>query len=126
MLDSLAESDRSVLKAELHRKMLSACAGKLTYGPTSRDDVFVMARRDNVLELRLSSYAEYPLDDPLNGDPQLRHTRLYFSEPEPCPDQLLALSLRSKCPGPLGVEEQNGHVDEAYSRLSLYEIWLLS
>lgn len=100
---------------DIHTKMKRAERGECTFGPTQQDDVDQMACAPIVLELRLVDYFGVDPDDP-DGEPHRRHTRLYFTEPADEPDQLLLLGLMSKCPGPVGLGEQNVHACRARDR----------
>lgn len=120
----LAESDDRLLRRELLSRMRRAQEGRLSYGEGSGADVCQMQRHRCILEVRLRSHVSYDNNDPLDGDPVPRLVRLYFNEPASVPDVLLHISLRGKCPGPIGVQEQNSHVDEAYGRLFHFEAYL--
>lgn len=117
----LADSDKALLVQEVILKMNKATEGKLLFGSGSHSDVDSMGRRPNVLELRLDDYNGYE-EGKIIGVPTRRHVRMYFSEPECMAGKLIALSLKSKCPGPLGLQEQNDHIDEADRRLCAFEV----
>lgn len=76
-------------------------------GSHVRRDVGVMAIAPSILELRL----DY---SPSFHDGR-RLVRLYFTEPTST-EILLALMFAAKYPGPIGLEEQNGHAQEAARR----------
>ena len=124
MLAPMAESERALFKQELKAKLTQGGQGRLSYGSASHHDVCCMGRHPDVLEIRMQDYTGFPEDDP-DGDPEPRHTRLYFTEPAPAPLLLLTLAIKSKCPGPLGLDEQDRHVAEAQARLDRFGLWLL-
>lgn len=106
LLGAMAEADRELMRQELYGLMKRAQAGDLTYGRS--EDVDKMVCVDVVLELRL---------DTDTGDRDgNRHVRLYFTEPEHVDGLMLALKLGAKMPGPMGLDEQNGHAREAERR----------
>jgi hypothetical protein len=112
---SMPESARANWLQDIHTRMKRAERGQCTFGPTSSHDVDQMACAPIVLELRMSDYFGRNPEDP-DGDPHERHTRLYFTEPEHSSGQLLLLGVMSKCPGPVGLEEQNKAAVQAKNR----------
>lgn len=112
---AMPESARVSWAEDIRTKMKRAERGECTFGPTRQDDVDQMACAPIVLELRVDDYFGVDPDDP-DGEPHQRHTRLYFTEPADEPEQLLLLSLISKCPGPVGLDEQNEHAYRARDR----------
>lgn len=114
--EDLSPSDFEVLRAEIRRKMARARSGTLTYGETRRDgDVCHMDSTEAVLEIRFDYWL--PLCSERSGDDRdedgKRTVRLYFAEPEAVEGALVALSLRTKHPYPMGKREQNQHAREA-------------
>lgn len=114
-LAHMADSDGRLLRAELFSKMKRAERGKLRFGADARtDDVDLLYRgHREILELRLHDVTA--IDE--SGALVDRHTRLYFTERAAVTDELLSLALFTKSPGPVGLAEQNGHIDEASARL---------
>lgn len=106
----LARADAAAWKAEVAFFMEEATLGHWAFGHDRT--VAFMARSRDVLELRLNDWS--------GGLPGKRHVRLYFTEPAGHPGLLLALKLAWKVPGPIGVEQQNEHIDEAQRR---YDEW---
>lgn len=105
LLGPLAESEKAVLVEDIRQKMKRATIGKLTYGRGRAFDVDRIESTHCVLEIRVIDHA-----CPTGGVELVqRHTRVYFTEPAELPRCLLFLSLKSKCPGPEGVAEQNTH-----------------
>lgn len=90
---------RAVYMDYVQEYMDLAQAGGLAW-----DLVTQMQIAQDVLEIRLPDWY-------FSGGKM--HVRLYFSEPRELPGHLVALRLRTKRPGPLGVEEQDGHAVEA-------------
>lgn len=80
-------------------------------GTLPGDMVAQMACAPDVLEVRVGDWW-FP------GGRML--TRLYFSEPWAMPGMLVALRLRTKRPGPLGLVEQDQHAREASALLLEY------
>jgi hypothetical protein len=106
--NALAPADGQLIRQELLVKMRRAQDGVLDYGPAAvGGDVELMGIAPTVLELRLSSR---------RGEDGVLHIRMYFTEPEERDSVLLALKLAWKRPGPLGLEEQNGHARNAARR----------
>jgi hypothetical protein len=104
----LAPADRQLIRQELGMKWQRAKDGVLTYGAASDGgDVELMSVAPTVLELRMISRP---------GEHGALLIRLYFTEPEERDSILLALKLAWKRPGPLGLEEQNGHARVAARR----------
>ncbi len=113
--NSMPESARASWVQDIHTRMKRAERGGCTFGPTSQHDVDQMACAPIVLELRVVDYFGCDPDD-LDGEPHQRHTRVYFTEPDHLCDQLHLLGITSKCPGPIGLEEQNRHAIDASNR----------
>lgn len=109
LLAHCSEINQRLLRRELLELMRSAEQGQLTFGTAAEGAVGQMEVAPMILELRLTSR---PGDE---GVDQI--VRLYFSEPEELRRCLLAVKLAAKRPGPLGLEEQNGHALEAAARL---------
>jgi hypothetical protein len=107
---TLAPSNFELLRQELHFKMRKAEAGRLNYGHDL--NVELLACAPTVLELRLSARPGE------HGRTCL--IRLYFTEPDVHSEMLLALKLAWKQPGPMGLEEQNGHARNAAWRADRY------
>lgn len=80
----------------------------MKYDDGDGGDVMQMSVAPNVLEMRLV--------DRHDDDGERHHVRLYFTEPDHVPEQLLALKVAWKHPGRIGLEEQNGHAREASKR----------
>lgn len=111
LFQCLAPSDAALLKQEMRHKLKDAEAGSLIYSDDARDgDVCVMECAKMILELRFDDYGHY---DAVDECYKTRKIRLYFSEPAMVEGVLVMLALRSKMPGPLGLEEQNHHAKEA-------------
>lgn len=104
----VSDVERNALFAELHDRMERAEQGLLQLDSGSGGDVMQMAVAPIVLEIRLP--------DRHDGDGQRRHVRLYFTEADHVPVELLALKLAWKHPGAIGLEEQNEHALEAKMR----------
>lgn len=118
-LDSLHPSDRSLLRAEIKSKLERGQVGRLVYGEDSSADVCLIDSARFVLELRLTNHSGFIDDDP-EGEVQARHTRLYFTEPEEHDGLLLLLFLTSKCPGKIGLAEQDQHAAIAAYRADVH------
>lgn len=106
LLGPLEESEREVLRADIHQKMMKAQLGTCVFGRGRSFDVDTIDSTRSVLELRLVDHAR-PTQDGDSDDLAERHTRIYFTEPDHLPRCLLFLSLRSKCPGSEGLAEQD-------------------
>lgn len=113
--EAMPESARASWLEDIYRKMKRAERGECTFGSTADYDVDQMACAPIVLELRVLDYFGCDPDDP-DGNPHERHTRVYFTEPDHLPRQLLLLGILSKCPGPVGLREQNMHAIRARDR----------
>ena len=115
----MGDSDARLFKRELHSRMIRATKGLLAYGPNPKqDDVYELKRsRQNLLELRYNDVTT--VDD--SGRMATRLSRLYFTERESHAEELLAIAFFTKAPGPIGVEEQNSHIDSALGRLLSHE-----
>lgn len=101
---------RDDLLADIDAAMKRAERGELQFDYGQGDarvakDVGRCWRADDVLEIRIALSHDYSGRDLL--------LRLYFSEPDDEEDMLLSLNLQYKAPGPLGLEEQNDHIDYA-------------
>ena len=112
LLAGLPESAVANIKADIRQKMLRAERGECTFGRGRHYDVDEIESTRLVLELRIVDHNALDPDDP-EGDMVQRHTRIYFTEPEHVPDLLLLMSVRSKCPGPEGLQEQTDHAGDA-------------
>ncbi|HJF15467.1 MAG TPA: hypothetical protein K8V32_11825 [Enteractinococcus helveticum] len=112
---TMGDSDVRLFKRELHAKMKRAEQGLLQYGKNAKtDDVYELIRsRRELLELRHDDVTT--VDD--SGNMVSRLSRLYFTERKSHDGELLAVAFYTKAPGPLGVEEQNTHIDSARGRL---------
>jgi hypothetical protein len=98
-----------MLRQELKDKMRRAMDGQLKYGPRRiGGDVEHMLVTRDVLELRLNAYP---------GDDGTHVVRLYFSEPEELPSEMVTLYLTWKIPGPTVKEEQDAQAVMASKRL---------
>lgn len=113
ILDHLPETSQANLREDIHRKMRRASEGKLRFG--KNEDVDQMVSAPTVLEIRIIDHFSWAEDDP-DQEPLKRHTRIYFTEPEPIDRCLLELFVASKCPGPEGLDEQNQDVQVAARR----------
>lgn len=115
----MGDSDVRIFKRELLHKMKQAEKGLLTYGANAKThDVYELERsRQELLELRHSDVTT--VDD--SGAIVERLSRLYFTERVGYDGELLAIAFFTKAPGPIGIEEQNGHIDEARGRLLSHE-----
>lgn len=116
---TMGDSDTRIFKRELLQKMKQGEKGLLTYGANAKtDDVYELERsRQELLELRHSDVTT--VDD--SGAVVERLSRLYFTERVDSPGELLAIAFFTKTPGPIGLEEQNGHIDVALGRLLSHE-----
>lgn len=94
-----SDEARALFIEELATTMGLAESGKLPW-----DLVGQMSVAPDVLEIRLPDWW-------YSGGKM--HTRLYFSEPHAVPGNLVALRLRFKRPGPIGLEQQDRHITEA-------------
>jgi len=90
--------------------MRLAETGQLTYGKTA--DVYRCQEAELVLELRFSKRVQYP-----NGT---RAVRLYFSELDCKPGQLLAAHMAAKPATKAGLKVQNVHMGEAQLRIEAH------
>ena len=117
---SMAESDLKVYKRELLNRMKRAERGELIYGPDARHhDVFDLSRsRNQLLELRHNDVTT--VDD--SGEMAERHARLYFAERAQVCGELLSVAFFTKAPGPIGLDEQDEHIDRAMARLMRHEM----
>ncbi|WP_271985306.1 hypothetical protein [Pseudoclavibacter terrae] len=115
---TLAESERAVLRAEIKDKLATGSKGELTFGKGRQYDVDLIESARFVLEIKLANHtfleeqndAENSADDP---EPVERQTRIYYTEPEKEANLLLLLSIESKLPGKIGLEEQDRHAGAA-------------
>lgn len=116
---NMAESDLHLFRRELLNKMRKAEQGRLRFGPMARnDDVYELERsRNELLELRHTDVTT--VDD--SGSTVIRLSRLYFTERASRPAELLAIAFFTKAPGPIGLEEQDSHIDAALGRLLSHE-----
>lgn len=115
----MGESDSVLYRQELAHRMRRAQRGDLLYGPDARrHDVCEMeSSRKEILELRhddVTTVGE-------SGEFVTRHGRLYFTERATRVGELLSVAFFTKAPGPLGLEEQDGHVKVALGRLLNHE-----
>lgn len=94
-----SEESRSMYIDHIYEHMQLATEGQLP-----SEAVTQLQIAPDVLEVRLPDW---------QFSAGRMHVRLYFSEPRDLPGHLVALRLRSKRPGPIGVEEQDGHILEA-------------
>lgn len=90
--------------------MRLAATGQLTYGKTA--DVYRSQKAKLVLELRFGSRVQYP-----DGT---RAVRLYFSELDCNPGQLLAAHMAAKPATKAGLDLQDVHMGEAQLRVESY------
>lgn len=112
---TLADSERALLRAEIGDKLKTGRSGELTFGKGSAFDVDLIESARFVLEIKLSNHTFYDEQDESDEDPEPieRHTRIYYTEPEKEAGLLLLLSIESKLPGRIGLEEQNRHAGAA-------------
>lgn len=115
----MGDSDMRLFKRELFYKMKQAEDGLLTYGANAQiHDVYELERsRQELLELRHRDVTT--VDD--SGAVVERLSRLYFTERVEYVGELLGIAFFTKAPGPIGLEEQNGHIDKALGRLLSHE-----
>lgn len=115
-LEGLPPVPRRFFIAEMHLLMQRAERGDLVLDrPTTKGGDVVQCGLHlgvtRVLEARMHKQV---------GEEGEQLTRLYYSEPEHEHRQLLWLSLQWKRPGPLGLDEQDGHIREAERRLGVH------
>ncbi len=99
--------DAKMLRREIKTSMNLASEGNLTYGKDS--DVYASSTADLILEMRFDKRVQYP-----DG---VRAVRLYFSEPDCNPDQLLAAHMAAKPATAAGLALQNDQMAEAQLRV---------
>lgn len=102
---------RAFFTAELRNLRARATTGELYLqrGEDGAGEVVQSWSRPRVLELRFTKQI---------GDEGEQLTRVYFAEPAHEPGLLLHLSMAWKRPGPMGLEEQDGHMRQADRRLN--------
>ncbi|VXB84525.1 hypothetical protein [Pseudoclavibacter sp. 8L] len=115
---TLADSERAILRAEIRDKLAAGSQGELTFGKGRQYDVDLIESARFVLEIKLANHTfleESDDDDDPEDDlePVERQTRIYYTEPEKEAGLLLLLSIESKLPGRIGLEEQNRHAGAA-------------
>lgn len=101
-----AEAKATYLEV-VRERMALAEAGRLPW-----DLVTQMQIAPDVLEIRLPDWT-------FSGG--MMHVRLYFSEPWDLPGNLVALRLKTKRPGPLGLEDQDAIALQASDLLRDFE-----
>ncbi|WP_139175385.1 hypothetical protein [Nocardioides lianchengensis] len=94
-----SDQSRAVFLETMRERMRLAAGAALPW-----DLVVLMQVAPDVLELKLPDW---------HYSGGMMHTRLYFTEPHDLPGHLVALRLRTKRPGPIGLEEQDVAAREA-------------
>lgn len=108
-LDHLTTHARAFLSAELRNLRARATTGELyLQREVDHGEVVQSASRSRLLELRFTKQL---------ADEGEQHTRLYYTEPAHEDGLLLHLAMAWKRPGPMGVDDQNGHMRQADRRL---------
>ncbi|GAB3271990.1 hypothetical protein [Kineosporia babensis] len=111
LLSGHTELTQRLIRHEIRDLLKRAEADNCRFGTASAGcDVTQMAVAPTILELRMSWH-------PGGEDERSNLVRLYFTEPADIPDCLYAALLASKAPGPMGLEEQNGHARQADYRV---------
>ena len=98
---------RAVFLASVKERMALAAAGQLPW-----DLAVQMKIAPDVLELKLPDW---------HYSGGMMHTRLFYSEPHALPGHLVALRIRTKRPGPIGLDEQDQAAMEASDLLLDFE-----
>lgn len=102
-----SDDDYRLLIRELKQLWARAENGELNYGKGS--DVYRSVTADMILEMRFRQRLQYP-----GGR---RVVRLYYSEPASVPSALVAAMLAAKPDKASGLDMQDGHMEEAQSRI---------
>lgn len=114
MAQTLAGVQRTMVLTELGRKIEKAARGELR--PDVRDEFgHVVEKGEASYTERHREVFEIRFDAKIMRDVRL-HTRIYFTEPDVFPDQLLMLAIEWKHDDPIGKTEQDSHIDLAHRR----------